>query len=600
MPRTLTVGAGGRTADVLGTVRVVGDASRLQLRVSDAADTSPRDLIVTESTIIGLTAVPMTFPPEGMYRLDLDLGTGNVTVSVQGTNANVTSVTSSGGNDRVVVGGGRPAGDSSLSFDHLKGSLSVNNPAHGTALIVDDRGDPTQRTMVILDSQVVVTGLVEVNFPADALRSLTIDAGLGGNTFEVGSNAWPTFIDSWGADVVGVGGSDSNLQNVQGDLHLTNPNRATFLRLDDSADPFGRSVWLGVDPKTSDGEIVDLTPGNLSWAAGSLVSIEINGGSGGNGFSVNALPEGTPVYIATGAGDDHVDVGADLDSLTLNGSLTINGQEGQANTLTLWDGATPAAGYELTGGLVARTGDWVSLVGYSNVASLTVQGSRAGSRYLVDGPTADVVWLTTPSAADEVDLRATDSPVYDDGKLLRAGRATHFALTVPANVKAGQTFSVTVTALDAMDNPATGTVHFGSSDGHAGLPRDFTFTAADEGRHTFNLTLESVGSQTVTVIDHATPGGPVTTATVKVQPAAKVRPLSATLVSHRVGHRKVLMVRVAFSDGTVREFTSPFQSPRYRGISATLSDINGDGVLETVALRAKKGRKWVTQTVSLN
>jgi len=47
----------------------------------------------------------------------------------------------------------------------------------------------------------------------------------------------------------------------------------------------------------------------------------------------------------------------------------------------------------------------------------------------------------------------------------------------------------------------TGTVHFTSSDAQAVLPANYTFTAADAGQHTFNATLETAGSQSLTATD---------------------------------------------------------------------------------------------------
>ena len=50
---------------------------------------------------------------------------------------------------------------------------------------------------------------------------------------------------------------------------------------------------------------------------------------------------------------------------------------------------------------------------------------------------------------------------------------------------------ITVTALDSSNNMGatyTGTVHFTSTDPTAILPADYTFTAADAGTHTFNVT----------------------------------------------------------------------------------------------------------------
>jgi hypothetical protein len=87
--------------------------------------------------------------------------------------------------------------------------------------------------------------------------------------------------------------------------------------------------------------------------------------------------------------------------------------------------------------------------------------------------------------------------------------ASTFTLTAPAGaVSSGQASDVTVTALDPYGNVATGytgTVHFTSSSA-ATLPADYTFTPADQGVHTFCVTLRTAGSQTVTATDTHTPG----------------------------------------------------------------------------------------------
>jgi hypothetical protein len=86
------------------------------------------------------------------------------------------------------------------------------------------------------------------------------------------------------------------------------------------------------------------------------------------------------------------------------------------------------------------------------------------------------------------------------------GSGTHFAISHPSTVTAGGSVSITVSALDAGNNPAnsyTGTVHFSSSDPQAGLPADYTFTTADQGTHTFTVTLKTAGSQNITVADTA-------------------------------------------------------------------------------------------------
>jgi hypothetical protein len=91
-----------------------------------------------------------------------------------------------------------------------------------------------------------------------------------------------------------------------------------------------------------------------------------------------------------------------------------------------------------------------------------------------------------------------------------------------SSVTAGTAGSFTVTAQNADGTTATnytGTVHFASTDVQAGLPADYTFTAADAGVHTFTATLKTAGTQSITVTDAAT-GINGTAAGITVSPAA--------------------------------------------------------------------------------
>jgi hypothetical protein len=90
---------------------------------------------------------------------------------------------------------------------------------------------------------------------------------------------------------------------------------------------------------------------------------------------------------------------------------------------------------------------------------------------------------------------------------VNAAAATHFSVTAPANVTSGTPFSVTVTALDAYGNVATGylgRVHFTSTDHKGTMPPDYTFLAADAGVHVFTAILRTNGTQTITVTDTVT------------------------------------------------------------------------------------------------
>jgi ELWxxDGT repeat protein len=78
----------------------------------------------------------------------------------------------------------------------------------------------------------------------------------------------------------------------------------------------------------------------------------------------------------------------------------------------------------------------------------------------------------------------------------------------PATTTAGVAGSFTVVAKNADDSTNTGytgTVHFTSTDPQAVLPADYSFTAADNGTHTFSAVLKTAGYRSITVNDAQTP-----------------------------------------------------------------------------------------------
>jgi hypothetical protein len=82
--------------------------------------------------------------------------------------------------------------------------------------------------------------------------------------------------------------------------------------------------------------------------------------------------------------------------------------------------------------------------------------------------------------------------------------AARFILNVPSNITAGIPFSVKVSVVDAYDNRAKnyfGTIQFANTAGPLGLPGNYTFTSNDAGDHAFTVTLNTTGSQTLTISD---------------------------------------------------------------------------------------------------
>ena len=116
--------------------------------------------------------------------------------------------------------------------------------------------------------------------------------------------------------------------------------------------------------------------------------------------------------------------------------------------------------------------------------------------------------------------------------------ASQFTLVaMPTTATAGVASAFTLKVLDSSGNVVTGytgTVHFTSTDVAAGLPADYTFTAADAGSHMFSATFKTAGSRTLSITDTATPPLTVTSPAVTVKAAAAVRmaiaaPASASL-----------------------------------------------------------------------
>ncbi len=86
--------------------------------------------------------------------------------------------------------------------------------------------------------------------------------------------------------------------------------------------------------------------------------------------------------------------------------------------------------------------------------------------------------------------------------------ATQLIVSINRNATAGSPTSVTVTALDASGHKVTnyaGTVTFSSTDStmttaNGDLPSDFTFSAADKGSHTFQVTFPTATSTAPTTL----------------------------------------------------------------------------------------------------
>ncbi len=152
-------------------------------------------------------------------------------------------------------------------------------------------------------------------------------------------------------------------------------------------------------------------------------------------------------------------------------------------------------------------------------ADYTFTSSDAGSHAF--SVTLETAGPQSIAAADTVEHSLSAS---DDSILVHAAAARTLSVSgIPTTDAAGTVNSVVVTAYDAFGNLADGyrgTVALSSSDGHASLPDEFTFTAADAGTHVVSVALDTAGTQTVTATDVVTTSIAGGESGISVRPAA--------------------------------------------------------------------------------
>jgi hypothetical protein len=194
------------------------------------------------------------------------------------------------------------------------------------------------------------------------------------------------------------------------------------------------------------------------------------------------------------------------------GAPTITSTASGAGTVALsWSSVSPPTGsgavrYYVSRNGGAPAGSCPTASSPAVVTTCTDSGLHAGTYSY----TVTAVWQSWTATSGTASVRVT------------SGALSQFAVSATATATAGSAFNVTVTAQDADGNTVsgyTGTVHFSSSDGQGQLPANYTFGAGDSGSHVFTVTLETAGSQTVSVGDTVQTTATGST-TVSVNPAA--------------------------------------------------------------------------------
>jgi hypothetical protein len=168
-------------------------------------------------------------------------------------------------------------------------------------------------------------------------------------------------------------------------------------------------------------------------------------------------------------------------------SVTVSAFDSAGNPDPLYTGTVRFASTDAQADLPA---DYTFTAADHGVHTFSVTLKTAGSQSIS-------VWDVTTSSSTTSSVQVTPAA------------ASTLTVTGPTNaIAAGQAASISVEAFDPFGNLATGytgTVHLSNSDAAATLPANYIFTAADQGLHTFSVTLRTVGPQTVIAADTQAP-----------------------------------------------------------------------------------------------
>ncbi len=313
-----------------------------------------------------------------------------------------------------------------------------------------------------------------------------------------------------------------------------------------------------------------VVPAAFTQTAGTAFNVTVTakdaGGNTTTTYTGTAHFTSTDLAVSPGSGLPNPDSGVHVFSVTLQtsgartvtatdnvtgaingttGSITVN--PGAAASLTVAPaGTTQTAAIAFNVTVTAKDAFGNTATGYAGTVQFTSTdgalspGSGLPNNYHFLGGDLGVKTLSvTLKTAGPQTVTATDNVTgtingTTPSITVNVGATSTF-LVVPGafTQTAGSSFSVTVTAKDAGGNTTTtytGTAHFNSTDlavvGGSGLPMDYQFTSGgglDNGVHVFTVTLKTVGTQTITVMDFNTLAITGTSGSITVNPGATTK-----------------------------------------------------------------------------
>jgi LPXTG-motif cell wall-anchored protein len=467
-PATATAGSSFGytvTAKDAGNATVTGYAGTVHFTASDAGAVLPADVMLVN----GVGNLNATFTTSGVQTLT---ATDTVTMSITGNDS--VAVSAASATHVVLTTPGSAVAGTSFLFDiTAKDQFNNTDTAYaGTVHFTSTDGGATLPADLMLvngsaqaSATLTMAGARTITGTDTVTPSITGTSGsvnvLAGNatTFTVSAPPAATTGVAFSVDVTAFDAFANPAFGYAGTVHFTSTDGAAVLPADSTLTNGAGTFSVTLN-----------TTGSQDVVATDTVTSSI---TGMDSVTVSAVPPGPATHFmvtapanATAGASFSVSVTA-LDAA----NATAVGYAGTVHFTSTDGAAVLPADATLTNGAGSFNVTLNTAGGRTITATDTVDGS-------INGTSGSVVVAAAP-------------PVV----------ATHFFLTDPGTVTAGQSFSVTVTAKGALNADATGytgPVHFTSSDGQAVLPADGMLV---NGVGVFTVTLKTSDMQFVRVQD---------------------------------------------------------------------------------------------------
>jgi hypothetical protein len=333
-----------------------------------------------------------------------------------------------------LVGGGTDTANLGVgTAQNITASVSISDPTEFIKVNVDDSANASSSRFATLSSSGTVNTLSgftasTVTMVAGDLAGLSISGGSVGNTFVISGLTGPvgltlpfslstgtgtdsTFVQGLGAGsslaIHGQNGNDGiavsnagSLAGVLGPVSIDNAVAFSTVVIDDSNDTKARAATISSNGTTD--SISGIGPSSIAVRVTDLFNFTIDGGSGGNSFTLGGLGAAGTATLNTGTGADTTNVGptSSVGPLNINGqsgSDVVNlGSAGSVQNLTGTVNVTNAATTALTindssdtsaravsVGSTAVTGIAPAAINYAGVSALTIDGGGPSDTFAV-------------------------------------------------------------------------------------------------------------------------------------------------------------------------------------------------------------------------